>query len=56
MEVERFKHRQLVLPHCGGGISKFNPVFASLTSFDPKFARLSKFNPRHVKFFDLGGF
>jgi hypothetical protein len=51
------KHRNAASPPTlGGGISKFNPVFASLTSFDPKFARLSKFNPRHVKFFDLGGF
>jgi hypothetical protein len=39
-----------------GGISKFNAVFASLTSFDPKFASLSKFNPGHVNFFDSGGF
>jgi hypothetical protein len=39
-----------------GGISKFNPVFASLTAYDPKFVSLSKFNPGHAKFFDLGVF
>jgi hypothetical protein len=39
-----------------GGISKFNPVFVSLTSYDPEFVNLLKFDPAHAKFFDLGGF
>jgi hypothetical protein len=39
-----------------GGISKFNPVFVSLTSYDPEFASLSKIDPGHAKFFDLGFF
>jgi hypothetical protein len=37
-----------------GGISKFNPMFASLTAYNPKFVSLSKFDPRHEKFFYLG--
>jgi hypothetical protein len=39
-----------------GDISKFNPIFASLTWDDPKFASLLKFNPGACKHFDLGVF
>jgi hypothetical protein len=38
------------------GISKFNPLYASLTAFNPKFASLSKFNLEHANFFDSGVF
>jgi hypothetical protein len=39
-----------------GEISKYNPMFACLTSYDPRFASLSKYNPGARGLFDSGVF